>query len=71
DYAVGSMAVFTGGEADKDSYRRFRIRTVTGQDDYAALAEVIRRRLYRAQEGDEKFLPLPDLLVVDGDEAAI
>lgn len=66
DYAVGSMVVFTGGQADTDSYRRFRIRTVAGQDDYAALAEVIRRRLQRAQEGNEKFLPLPDLFVVDG-----
>ncbi|MFP3902965.1 MAG: excinuclease ABC subunit UvrC [Armatimonadota bacterium] len=66
DFAVGSMVVFTGGEPDTDMYRRFRIWSVEGQDDYAALAEVIRRRIQRAKEGDETFLPLPDLIVVDG-----
>ncbi len=66
DHAVGSMVVFAGGVPDKSGYRRFRIRTVAGQDDYAMLAEVLARRLRAAKAGDKKFLPLPDLIVVDG-----
>ncbi len=66
DHAVGSMVVFAGGVPDKSGYRRFRIRTVAGQDDYAMLAEVLARRLRAAKAGDNKFLPLPDLIVVDG-----
>lgn len=57
--AVGSLVVFTAGVARKADYRRFRIRTVPGADDYAMMYEVIRRRY----EGRES---LPDLIVVDG-----
>jgi excinuclease ABC subunit C len=64
--SVASMVVFQGGRPAKDQYRRFRIRTVDGPDDFASMAEVIRRRLERLAEGDEKFMPAPDLLVVDG-----
>ena len=66
DHAVGSMVVFADGLPENSSYRRFRVRTVIGQDDYAMLAEVVSRRLQAAISGDEKFLPLPDLIVVDG-----
>ncbi|HHY61387.1 MAG: excinuclease ABC subunit UvrC [Bacillota bacterium] len=66
--AVGSMVVFEAGLPAKSQYRRFRIRQVEGQDDYAMMAEVIRRRLVRAigDDPDPKFARLPDLIVVDG-----
>lgn len=70
DYAVASMVVFTRGQPDKKSYRRFRMRT-PGPDDFAMIAETLRRRLTAAQEGDEKFLPLPDLIMVDGGEGQV
>ncbi|MCX5826538.1 MAG: excinuclease ABC subunit UvrC [Deltaproteobacteria bacterium] len=59
EYAVGSMVVFSHGTPYKDQYRRFRIRTVAGADDYAMMYEVLKRRYSRS--GD-----LPDLLMVDG-----
>ena len=64
--SVASMVVFQGGRPAKDEYRRFRIRTVEGADDPASMAEVIRRRLERLRQGDEKFLPAPDLILLDG-----
>ncbi len=61
--AVGSLVVFERGAPKRSEYRRFRIRTVPGTNDFAMIAEVVRRRyLRRAAEGE----PLPDLLVVDG-----
>ncbi len=67
EHATASMVVFTEGVADKDSYRRFNMRETAGKpDDYAMMREVLTRRLKRAGVGDEKFLPLPDLIVVDG-----
>ncbi|MEJ5329200.1 MAG: excinuclease ABC subunit UvrC [Desulfobaccales bacterium] len=57
---VGALVTFTDGAPDKKGYRRFRIREVAGQDDYAMLAEVVRRH-FGKEEAD-----LPDLLVVDG-----
>jgi len=60
---VGSMVRFTDGKPDKKHYRRFRIRTVLGIDDPAAIGEVVRRRYSRlTQEGSA----LPDLLIIDG-----
>ncbi|MBI4633851.1 MAG: excinuclease ABC subunit UvrC [Deltaproteobacteria bacterium] len=59
EYAVGSMVTFVDGVPCKDGYRRFRIRTVKGADDYAMMYEVLKRR-YEKKEG------LPDLIVVDG-----
>ncbi len=60
--AVGSMVTFDEGEPDKNRYRRFRIKTVPGADDFQMMYEVLRRRFARAkQEGN-----YPDLLVVDG-----
>ena len=64
--SVASMVVFQGGRPAKDQYRRFKIRTVEGADDFASMAEVIRRRLQRLREGDEKFQPEPDLILLDG-----
>ncbi|MGI8650686.1 MAG: excinuclease ABC subunit UvrC [Rubrobacter sp.] len=64
--SVASMVVFQGGRPAKSEYRKFRIKTVEGADDFASMAEVIRRRLERLNEGDEKFMPAPDLLVLDG-----
>ncbi|MGD9496749.1 MAG: excinuclease ABC subunit UvrC [Armatimonadota bacterium] len=65
--STGSMVVFVDGMPHKCAYRRFRMRATEGKpDDFAMLQEMLQRRLRRAAEGDEKFLPLPDLLVVDG-----
>lgn len=61
--ACGSMVSFYRGGADKNNYRRFRIKTVTGIDDYKMLAEVVRRR-YRRLIGEKS--PLPDLILIDG-----
>jgi excinuclease ABC subunit C len=57
---VGALVAFTDAAPDKSGYRRFRIREVQGQDDYAMLREVVRR--HYGKEGQK----LPDLLVVDG-----
>ena len=59
---VGSMVVFDEGEPDKDRYRRYRIKSLAGQDDFASLHEVLTRRFRRAFETGE----FPDLLVIDG-----
>jgi excinuclease ABC subunit C len=64
--SVASMVVFQGGRPAKDQYRRFKIKTVEGADDFASMSEVIRRRLERLKEGDEKFQPAPDLILLDG-----
>jgi len=61
--AVGSMVVFQDGEPNKSEYRRYRIRTVEGQDDFAMIQEVIQRRVRDAMEGGT---PLADLIIVDG-----
>ncbi len=62
---VGSMVVFIDGEADRNSYRRFKIKTFEGADDYRSHQEMMRRRLERLMENDEKF-PKPDLIIIDG-----
>ena len=63
---VASMVVFVDGRPLKRDYRRFQIKTCTGADDYGAMAEVLERRCRRYLDGDEKFAPLPDLLLIDG-----
>ena len=61
--AVGSLVVFDDGAPAKSEYRRYRIRDVEGMNDFAMVAEVVRRRFSRrVAEG----LPLPDLLLIDG-----
>lgn len=69
--AVGSMVVFTGGLPDKKRYRRFKIWLEGHPDDYAMMAEMLRRRLRRGAAGDEKFLPMPDLILVDGGKGQV
>jgi len=68
--AVGAMVVFQNGLPRRRDYRRFRIRTVTGADDYAMLREVLRRRFKRAQARgvteEEAWTRLPDLILIDG-----
>jgi excinuclease ABC subunit C len=61
--AVGSLVVFERGAAKKSEYRRFRIRTVEGTNDFAMVAEVVRRRYLRRLAEAEV---LPDLLLIDG-----
>ena len=63
---VGSMVVFSDGEADRTSYRRFRIKTVEGADDFASLQEVLRRRLAKLGTEEEERFPKPDLIIIDG-----
>ena len=67
DQNVGSMVVFVDGRPAKGEYRQFKVRLeVDAPNDYEMMREVLTRRLQRAIDGDPKFLPLPDLLVVDG-----
>ena len=61
-YTVGSMVTFDEGRSDTGRYRRFRVKTVAGQDDFASMFEVLTRRFRRALEKQD----YPDLLVVDG-----
>ena len=62
---VGSMVVFIDGEPDFDSYRRFKIKTFEGADDYRAHQEMMQRRLDRLKSDPDKF-PKPELIIVDG-----
>ncbi len=59
---VGSVVAFDEGRPDTSRYRRYRIRTVEGTDDFASLREMLTRRLSAGQKRDD----LPDLLVIDG-----
>ena len=60
---VASMVVWQGGDMKKDDYKRYKIRTVTGTDDFASMQEVLTRRYSKALEGEG---PLPDLILLDG-----
>ncbi|MDE6356057.1 MAG: excinuclease ABC subunit UvrC [Clostridia bacterium] len=63
---VGSMVVFIDGEADRSSYRRFKIKTVEGANDFASLQEVLTRRLQKLGTEEEVKFPKPDLIIIDG-----
>ncbi|HIU43480.1 MAG TPA: excinuclease ABC subunit UvrC [Candidatus Ventrousia excrementavium] len=63
---VASMTVFEDGAPKKSAYKKFKVKLAAGGDDYGAMAEVVGRRLDRALGGDESFLPLPDLFLMDG-----
>ena len=63
---VGSMVVFVDGEPERESYRRFRIRTVEGANDFASLQEVLTRRLAKLGTEEEERFPKPDLVIIDG-----
>jgi excinuclease ABC subunit C len=60
---VGSMVQFRGGVADNKNYRRFKIKSVEGVDDFASIAEVVGRRYRRLVEEEAE---MPDLIIVDG-----
>ncbi len=60
---VASQVVFMGGEADKSKYRRYKMKEVTSQDDFASMHEVLTRRLRRVVDGTDDP---PDLIVIDG-----
>lgn len=65
---VSAMVVFTDGKPDRKEYRKYKVRTVQGPDDYETMREVVRRRYERVlKEG----LPLPDLIVIDGGKGQI
>jgi len=65
---VSAMVVFTNGKPDKKQYRKYRIKTVVGPDDYESMREVIRRRYSRVLKEN---LPLPDLIIIDGGKGQI
>ena len=68
--SVGSMVVYENGKPKKSDYRRFRIKTVEGSDDYASMKEVLTRRFSHFNHRDgsavESFNKLPDLILMDG-----
>jgi excinuclease ABC subunit C len=64
--AVGSMVVLEKGWPRPAHYRRFRIRTVAGADDYAMIQETLRRRFKRGSTGDGAWGVVPDLVLIDG-----
>ena len=79
--SVGSMVVFENGEAKKSDYRRFRIKTIDGPDDYGSMEEVLRRRFIRGIEEKEfikesnfsgkGFSTFPDLIMIDGGKGQV
>ena len=77
--SVGSMVVFTDGRPDKNEYRKFRIQTVKGPDDYKSMREVLTRRFTRGleeQRREEKelgsgFSRFPDLILMDGGKGQV
>lgn len=60
---VSAMVVFIDGKAEKKEYRKYKIKSVKGPDDYESMREVVRRRYSRALK---EMLPLPDLIIIDG-----
>jgi excinuclease ABC subunit C len=70
-FAVSSMVSFKGGRPDRANYRRFRMKTVVGQNDFASMAETIRRRYTRMKTENAsgqtgKWSIVPDLILIDG-----
>ncbi|WP_103105810.1 excinuclease ABC subunit UvrC [Brevibacillus reuszeri] len=65
---VSAMIVFTDGRPDKKEYRKFKIKTVEGPDDYGSMREVIRRRYSRLLKENQQ---MPDLIVMDGGKGQI
>lgn len=63
---VAAMTVHVDGKPLKKAYRKFRIRDMEMQDDYASMYQAVYRRFKHYAEGDEHFAPLPDLLLIDG-----
>ena len=73
DEAVGSMVVFEKGQSKKTDYRKFKIKTVDKNDDYASLREVLERRFRRrdSSNNNESFKSLPDLIIMDGGKGQV
>lgn len=63
EHVVSGMVRYKNGKPDKSNYRKFKIKTFVGQDDFAAMNEVVNRRYTRLKQEDAK---LPDLIVIDG-----
>ena len=63
---VASMVVFEDGKPKKKDYKRFKVEALTNQDDYASMAQVVRRRFSHYKDGDAGFDTAPDLLLIDG-----
>ena len=63
---VASMVVFQDGKPKKSDYKRFKLEGLTDQDDYASMAQVVRRRFLHYKDGDKGFAEAPDLLLIDG-----
>ncbi len=69
--SVGSMVVYEGGKPKKSDYRKFRIKSVQGPNDYASMEEVLTRRFTKALEAAGGFEKLPDLLLMDGGKGQV
>ena len=74
--SVGSMVVFEDGDAKKSDYRKFRIKSVIGPDDYSSLKEVIERRFKRGveekkEDKNSSFSNFPDLIMMDGGKGQV
>ena len=67
EYTVASMSVLINGEKSTSHYRKFKIKSFVGQDDYRSMSEVIERRFNEYNKGtDEAFSIMPDLILLDG-----
>ena len=64
--SVGSMIVYEKGKPKRADYRKFRIKSVQGPNDYASMQEVLGRRFQRGIQADSGFDRLPDLIMMDG-----
>lgn len=69
--SVGSMVVFEDGKPKKNDYRKFKIKTVKGPDDYKSMREVLTRRFLRGKEQSEGFAVYPDLIMMDGGKGQV
>lgn len=69
--SVGSMVVYENGRPKKADYRKFRIKSVEGPDDYASMEEVLTRRFRRALREEAGFERLPDLILMDGGKGQV
>lgn len=69
---VASMIVFTDGRPDKSQYRKFKIKSFIGQDDFRSMNEVLDRRFSEFEKGsDDSFSVMPDLILLDGGKGQI
>lgn len=66
---VASMVVFEDGKPKKKDYKRFKVEALTNQDDYASMAQIVRRRFSRYKDADAGFETAPDLILIDGGTA--